>query len=136
MMMRARGVVSPMVRGGGVMAARVPMMMAGRGGVAVVMTPGMAVARRLATMAMMAVPAVGSVAVAAVAALPVVGGVGGRGHRGVPGHVVGIVERVRGIAIGIVLGGGRAGDGEEDAGEGGQLGEGEFHGRSLEDRPL
>ena len=75
-------------------------------------------------------------AVAAVPALPMMGGVGGRGHRGVPGHVVGIVEWVGRVAVGIVLGGGRAGDGEEDAGEGGQLGEGEFHGRSLEDWSL
>jgi hypothetical protein len=129
MMMRACGVVGPMVGRGGMVSARVAVVVARRGGVAVVMAPRMAVAG----LAMVAMPAVGGVAVAAMAALPVMGGVGGGGHRGVPGHVIGIVERVRGIAIGIVLGGGGAGDGEEDAGEGGQLGEGEFHGHSLED---
>ncbi len=135
-MMRARGVMGSMVRRA--VAGRVAVMMPGLSGVAVVMPRrggGVAVAMAPGVVAL-AVPAVGGVAVASVAALSMMGGVGGRGHRGVPGHMVGIVERVGRVAIGIVLGGGRAGDGEQDAGEGGQLGEGEFHGRSQTDGPL
>ena len=74
--------------------------------------------------------------VAAVMGAAVTAAVGRRGHRGVPRDVVGIVERVRGVAVRIVLSGGRSGDGDQHGGEGGQLCEGEFHGRSLWDRRL
>ena len=100
-------------------------MMAGRS------APVVVAARMVA--AGVAMPRVASPAVMGAG---VTGAVGRRGHRGVPRDVVRIVERVRGVAIGIVLGGRRAGDGDKDGGEGGQLCEGEFHGRSLWDRRL
>ena len=131
----AAGVVGrPMVsRPVAVMAFGRVVTMTGRGVAVAVVTPGgMAVAApgvvtsRMVSLAVMALGVVAAMARA----------VRRGGHRGVPGDVVGVVERVGGIAIGIVLGRGRAGEGDEHAGEGGQLGEGEFHGRSLKDRPL
>jgi len=119
-----RGVMVAMGVGRGLVMAGDPMMTPG--GMAVM---AMAVRRMTMGRASMA-------SMATVMGRAVVGLVGRGGHGGVAGHVIGIVERIGGVAVRIVLGGRRAGDGDEDAGEGGQLGEGEFHGRSLEDRPL